>query len=48
MDKEATDNVKVPIGRGLKGRYWKFEVASESMATFEALTLLPVVLTRKV
>jgi alpha-tubulin suppressor-like RCC1 family protein len=48
MDKEATDNVKVPIGRGLKGRYWKFEVASESMATFEALTVLPVVLTRKV
>jgi hypothetical protein len=48
MDKEAPDNVRSPIGRGLKGRYWKFEVASEALSTFDALTVLPVVLTRRV
>jgi hypothetical protein len=48
MDKEATDNVKIPIGRGLKGRYWKLSVASEALSSFESLTILPVVLTRKV
>jgi hypothetical protein len=48
MDKDAVSNVKVPIGRGLKGRYWKFEVASEAMSSFDALTVLPSKLTRRV
>lgn len=48
MDKEAPDNVKLPIGRGLKGRYWKFEIASEALTSFDAITVLPVVMTRRV
>ena len=44
----AIDNIKIPIGKGLRGRYWKFDVASESMSEFDAITVLPYVLTRRV
>lgn len=47
-DQVAVNNLKLPIGRGLRGRYWKFDIASESLSDFESLTLLPVVLTRRV
>lgn len=44
----AINNIKMPIGRGLRGRYWKFDVASESMTEFDAVEVLPYVLTRRV
>ena len=45
---EAINNVKVPIGKGLKGRYWKFEIASDAVSEFDAVTVLSVVLARRV
>lgn len=47
-DNEAVNNLKVPIGKGLKGRYWKFEIASDALQSFDAVTLLPAVLSRRV
>lgn len=47
-DLEAINNVKMPIGKGLKGRYWKFEIASDAVSEFDAVTVLPVVLARRV
>jgi hypothetical protein len=48
MTQDAVGNVKIPIGKGLKGRYWKFEVASEALSSFDMMSVLPVVLTRRV
>ena len=47
-DEEAIGNVRLPIGRGYRGRYWKFSIAGTAMKSFEAITLLPVVLSRRV
>ena len=47
-DEEAIGNVRLPIGRGYRGRYWKFSIAGTSMKSFEAITLLPVVLSRRI
>lgn len=44
----AINNIKLPIGRGLRGKYWKFDVASESMSEFDAITVLPYVLKRRI
>ena len=46
-DDEAIGNVKLPIGRGYRGRDWKFSVAGTAMKSFESITLLPVVLSRR-
>ena len=47
VDSEAMKNIKIPIGKGLQGRYWKFSVAGESLKSFEAVTLLPFVMSRR-
>jgi hypothetical protein len=47
-DNEAVNNLKIPIGKGLKGRYWKFEIASDALQSFDAVTLLPATLSRRV
>jgi hypothetical protein len=47
-DNAAANNLKIPIGRGLKGRYWKFDIASDALESFDAVTLLPVKLSRRV
>lgn len=44
----AINNIELPIGRGLRGKYWKFDVASESMSEFDAITVLPYVLKRRI
>lgn len=48
MDNAAVKNLRIPVGRGLRGRHWKFEVASDALKKFDALTTLPVVLSRRV
>lgn len=45
---EAINNVKVPIGKGLSGRYWKFGIASDALSEFDAVTVIPVTLKRRV
>ena len=47
-DNAAANNLKITIGRGLKGRYWKFDIASDALESFDAVTLLPVKLSRRV
>ncbi len=44
----AINNVKVPIGKGLSGRYWKFGIASDALSEFDAVTVIPVTLKRRV
>jgi hypothetical protein len=47
-DNEAINNLKIQIGKGLRGRYWKFDIASDALESFDAVTLLPVTLRRRV
>jgi len=46
---DKVDTSKIPIGQGLKGRYWQFEIVSVAdQATFNEIGLLPVILSRRV
>jgi alpha-tubulin suppressor-like RCC1 family protein len=48
VSEEGVENVRLKVGHGLKSRYYRLEVASERMSTFEAITVLPVVLERRI
>ena len=47
---EATDTIRVPMGKGVKSRYWQFELSNENGSDFEldSLELIPLVLKRRI
>ena len=49
-DVSTTDNVKVKMGKGVKSRYWQFEISNKDGSTFEIddIELVPLMLRRKV
>jgi hypothetical protein len=48
--KTALDTVRVQLGRGVKSRYWQYEISNASGADFDidTIELLPLVLKRRV
>lgn len=50
VTKDAPDTARIPVGKGLKARYWGFELVNVDSADFEVdhLHLYPVVLTRRI
>jgi len=48
VDAGAVGSSRVKLGSGVRSRYWRFSVASDALEALEAVTVVPVVLTRRV
>lgn len=47
---DATDTIRVSLGRGVKSRYWQFELTNKDGSDFEidSIELLPLILKRRI
>jgi hypothetical protein len=47
-DQDAVTTARVGFEKGVRNRYWRFSVASDALKTLESVTVIPVVLSRRV
>lgn len=45
---DATENTRVLMGKGARGRYWMLEIGSEALETFDAVSIYPIYLSRRI
>jgi hypothetical protein len=48
MSPDATENTRVLMGKGARGRYWMLEIGSEALETFDAVSIYPIYLSRRI